>query len=351
MGVSVDRLWAGGVVVSGIASLSQYILRRQLLVITYHRIRDERKHSCFMFDDDTFSCSAGVFDAQVRTLTRSRRVVTLPEVVEALDQGRELPDHATLITFDDGAADNHEVALPILKRYGASAVFFVPTLMLIERRTGWWDTIAYVLKTAPAGQYMVDIAGNAVNIDLTSRAMVTRSIRVVLGAVKKARDIGYQDLEARICAITGGQLPSRAEQSSQLMTAEQVRELVHSGMSVGGHSHTHQILAQLSEQSQRDELTVSKAILEDITGVPVLALAYPVGGQGHYTAETCGYAREAGYLCGFNFRQPGGFADLSRVDRYDIPRIGANPRSGTPFLAQMCGVDWAHARKSIAGGS
>jgi peptidoglycan/xylan/chitin deacetylase (PgdA/CDA1 family) len=40
--------------------------------------------------------------------------------------GAELPDGATLITFDDGYRDNLEHALPILQSYGYPAVIFVP---------------------------------------------------------------------------------------------------------------------------------------------------------------------------------------------------------------------------------
>jgi peptidoglycan/xylan/chitin deacetylase (PgdA/CDA1 family) len=221
--------------------------------------------------------------------------------------------------------------------------------MLTERLTGWWDTIAFILKAAPSGQYVVDVAGNALQLDLTSRARVTHSIRSVLGAVKQASQVSHHELQSQICAVTGGRLPSDSEQSSQIMTAEHVKELVRCGMAVGGHSHTHQILAQLPEQSQRAELTISKEILEATTGEPVVALAYPVGGQGHYTTETCRYAREAGYLCAFNFRPPGGFANLSHVDLFDIPRIGASPLAGALFRAQISGIDWEQARKLAPG--
>lgn len=349
---SKAELFAGLAVRSGIAGLVRRVLRRKLLVVTYHRIRENQPPPDFMFDDETFSCSAGQFDAQVQALTRFRRVVSLDQVLEALRGGRALPDNATLITFDDGARDNYELALPILRKHRATAVFFIPTLMLEERCTGWWDTVAYLLKSAPAGRYDVKFAGLTVPVDLTSPDRVRDSIKAVQRGVKSLRSLDYAEFFAQVSSATGGRMPDAEEQSSQIVTAEQLAEMAASGMDIGGHSHTHRILSQLSEDEQRHELGHSKRILESALGSPVRSLAYPVGGEGHYTRRTREIARETGYECAFNFRLPGGFADLGPVDRYDIPRISAVESGGVQFQAQVSGVDLARIgawRAALAG--
>ncbi len=332
-------LFASVAVRSGIAGLVRHALRRRLLVVTYHRIRENCPSPSFMFDDETFSCSAAQFDEQIQALVRYRRVVSLDQTIEALQGGRPLPDHATLITFDDGASDNYELAFPILRRHGATAVFFVPTSMLAGRCTGWWDTIAYLLKSAPSGKYEIQFGGLTVPVDLTGRAAVLASIKAVQTAVKSLTRFDQEDVFDRVSAATAGRMPSTAEQSSQIMTEDQLKEMAAHGQIVGGHSHTHRILAQLSEAEQRQELSQSKAILQSVLGVPVRSLAYPVGAEGHYTSRTCEIAREVGYDCAFNFRLPGGFADLSRVARYDIPRISACASGGLLFRAQVSGLD------------
>lgn len=42
----------------------------------------------------------------------------------------DLPEKPLLITFDDGNADNYDIAFPLLKQYGFTATFFVPTALL-----------------------------------------------------------------------------------------------------------------------------------------------------------------------------------------------------------------------------
>ena len=56
-------------------------------------------------------------------------VLPLSEAASRLAQGT-LPARALSITFDDGYADNREIAAPILQRLGLSATFFIATSFL-----------------------------------------------------------------------------------------------------------------------------------------------------------------------------------------------------------------------------
>ena len=63
------------------------------------------------------------FERMLRWL-RGYTVLPLEQAIVRLREGG-LPAGALSITFDDGYADNHDVALPILRRHGLSASFFV----------------------------------------------------------------------------------------------------------------------------------------------------------------------------------------------------------------------------------
>ena len=53
-------------------------------------------------------------------------VVSLDAAVKAIKE-KNIPRRTAVITFDDGYADNHDVALPILKKHGLPATFFIAT--------------------------------------------------------------------------------------------------------------------------------------------------------------------------------------------------------------------------------
>lgn len=60
-------------------------------------------------------------------LERGYRPTSLRELLQCHRQGKNYPEQAFVICFDDGYAGVHQHALPILKRLGAPATVFLPT--------------------------------------------------------------------------------------------------------------------------------------------------------------------------------------------------------------------------------
>jgi len=70
------------------------------------------------------------------------------------------------------------------------------------------------------------------------------------------------------------------------LTGEQCREMAESGvMSIESHTVSHPYLSQLTEEQQRQEFSASQQALQDITGQPVTALAYPYGDYDRYVVK------------------------------------------------------------------
>ena len=104
------------------------------------------------------------FETQMRWIKNWFNVLPFAEAVERLRAG-SLPARAAAITFDDGYADNYTVALPILRRAGLSATFFIAAGFLDGGRM-WNDTVIDVIRKAEGpdldlaqlklGRYSVD---------------------------------------------------------------------------------------------------------------------------------------------------------------------------------------------------
>src|SRR5206468_3372066 len=76
----------------------------------------------------------------------------------------------------------------------------------------------------------------------------------------------------------------------------QISDLRQAGMEIGAHTHSHRNLATLPRDEAKQELTLSKKLLEGLMQEPVRYLAYPYGKRGiHYTGETVGLLSECGY--------------------------------------------------------
>lgn len=68
--------------------------------------------------------------------------ISLDDLNRALREGGPLPRRPAMLTFDDTYLDNYTHALPILRRHGWPAIFFVPTGKITDppgERVAWGD--------------------------------------------------------------------------------------------------------------------------------------------------------------------------------------------------------------------
>src|SRR5207245_2076237 len=95
-------------------------------------------------------------------------------------------------------------------------------------------------------------------------------------------------------------IPSYLIESRTVGWWDQIREMSRD-MAIGSHGHTHTVLATLDVRAQKQELEISKSILERRISKPVTSIAYPVGGREHFTMETEKAAEQRGYRAAFSF--------------------------------------------------
>lgn len=321
---------------SGATWLTRHALRGSLTVLAYHRIGGAPSAFDHLFDDSVFTCSDTVLDEHMARLVRLRSVVSLDQVCDALDRNIELPPSAALVTFDDATQDHYSRALPVLRKHGIPAVFFVSTRSLVERTVEWWNLLGYALRACQAGTYELgaEFGGNLRLTDSASRNAAIDSITQHIKLKSQAGDA--LPMVEGIAAALRITLPSRDEQSRGLLDVNQLREMAAAGMTIGSHSHSHAFLRRLSADDQLTELQTSKRVLEQIVGRTVRGLAYPYGQTTDYDATTQGAARLAGYDCAFNLMKRK-IVSIETANRYDIDRFPVPSNSGYEYIAAISG--------------
>jgi peptidoglycan/xylan/chitin deacetylase (PgdA/CDA1 family) len=63
--------------------------------------------------------------------------VTAGHLADAVAGRAQLPPNPVVLTFDDGFADFHETALPLLRKYGFTATLFMTTGWIRDGEPGW----------------------------------------------------------------------------------------------------------------------------------------------------------------------------------------------------------------------
>lgn len=291
--------------------------RDQVVVLAYHRIRGDETPQAPVFDDEVFGPTASAFRAQVQWLARNTELIGESDVFRAVDRGERLPSRSLLVTFDDAYRDNFDLAFPVLRELRAPAIFFVPTRLIEERSVGWWDTIAYLVKQTR--EEWLDVDGQ--RLPVAGRAR--EAIENLHEYMKRAKAADTATFLHRLSAACRVPLPSRQAQDAELMTWEQITQLIRGGMTIGSHTHTHRVLTTLDDAEVRAELRTSKAVLEERLGTPVQSLAYPCGGHGTFDSRSRRLAEECGYRLAFSFT--GGTNDPTAISRFDVQRLAASP--------------------------
>ena len=105
-------------------------------VLTYHKL--SRNGTA-----DAMTVREADFEAQMRFLRENGyRVIPLDDLFEFLQFRRQIPARSVVVTFDDGWASVHDIALPILKKYGYPATLFVYTDLIVgSRETLSWEQV------------------------------------------------------------------------------------------------------------------------------------------------------------------------------------------------------------------
>lgn len=185
-------------------------LRNYWPILAYHSISDSRT--------DGLAISAREFESHIRYFhERNYRSTGVDELHDSLRQRGDTHQKTFVITFDDGYADNFHLALPILRKYGYTATFYVVTDSLDSNELHWFD------------------------------------------AHKPAQGMGLPE-------------------AFRVMTWDNVRELASQGMTIGSHTCSHAVFdGSITTDRLHHEIQHSKDILEERIGQPITSFCYPRG--------------------------------------------------------------------------
>jgi peptidoglycan/xylan/chitin deacetylase (PgdA/CDA1 family) len=309
---------------------------RGVLGLNYHRIGDP---SCEPWDRTLWSTDAETLDAQLRLLARHAEVVGPEQLIAA--QRDDRPGRRVIVTFDDGYRDNYELAFPLLRSHGLTATFFLATGFLDRPRAPWWDEIAWMVRSAtvtelPAADWLPR------PLSLAPPSQDAAIADLVAHYKRLPGDRGEPFLERLATALGCGRCPAAAA-GDLWMTWEMARALRDGGMTIGGHTVTHPLLARLTADEQRAEIDGCAERLERQLGEPMRWFAYPVGSRDAFDGSTKELLRGRDVELAFSFY--GGLGSFACWDPLDVPRVHVGPGYSLALLHTALHIPRGFARR------
>ena len=293
----------------------------RLSVFIFHRVLPETDP---LFPDEP---DARCFSRTLDWIKSWFNVLPLDVAVDRLKQ-RNLPPRAAVITFDDGYADNRTIALPILQQHGLTATFFIATSFLDGGRM-WNDTVIESVRLSRKKN--LDLTPLELGMhDIANLIEKRNAIQAIIGQIKYLPVAERAKLTDRIAEVAGANPPDNL-----MMTSTQVVEMRAAGMQIGAHTVSHPILASITLQQAREEISGSKTFLEQLLGEKITLFAYPNGKPGmDYRPEHAALLQDLGFHAAVSTAW--GAAACSS-DVYQLPRFTPWDKSRLRFGMRLLG--------------
>jgi peptidoglycan/xylan/chitin deacetylase (PgdA/CDA1 family) len=264
------------------------------LVLGYHRVVEDTSGDASI---PAMMVTTAMLERQLEWVGRRYRYVTLDELARSLGSGGP-PGPLAAVTFDDGYADVHRNAFPLLRRMGVPAAVFVVSGLVGGRRLQTHDRLFLSITRLLAAGDGADcvlwrLAGQGLqppSPEVMSRA-TSSDVMALLGALRLS--LSTSSLERLSLTLAADARLDEAGFPELLpLTWAEVAEMADAGVTIGSHARTHALLTQETRESVRDELVCSRRALEERLGRPVLHFAYP---DGRFDAGVVEEVAAAGY--------------------------------------------------------
>jgi peptidoglycan/xylan/chitin deacetylase (PgdA/CDA1 family) len=273
-----------------------------------------------------------LFAEIISHLTKKYHIVPLEQYLNSPGNFAANKKIATVL-FDDGYKDNIEIAAPILKQYNCPASFYVVT-DCINRNVPTWTYMldnAFQYTKKQKIELVFDFAPEQFRfIQLKKDLHSKQSISSIKPWLKKISN-GQRKI---ILAAILNQCDDVPVPDNKMMNWNDIRQLAAAGFIIGSHSHTHPMLASLSDEKEiLDELRISAQIIFNEMGETPQTISYPIGS---FDERVVCLAKQEGYKYGLAVEQC--FFYTGQDDLFKIPRVELYQEARWKQQLRMSGI-------------
>jgi len=301
-------------------------------IIMYHYVRD--------LENSRYPHIKGLdidlFRQQISYLKKHYNFITMKQLIESIDNGRNLNKKSVLLTFDDAYIDHYTQVFPFLTENNIQGSFFIPAKAVAENILLDVNKIHFILAACNEKKLIVNDIFQILDsfrgvyklesndfyikkLSLSSRFdtdevnFIKRMLQVELD--ESLRSLIVNKLFQKYVSVS-----ERLFSKELYLSTDQIKTMLRFGMHIGGHGYDHKWLSSLSKKNQEADLSKS---VEFLMGLGVdekhLTMCYPYGS---FNENTILILSQMGFKAAFTTEVR--VADLKKDGRYTLPRLDTN---------------------------
>jgi peptidoglycan/xylan/chitin deacetylase (PgdA/CDA1 family) len=298
-----------GLHASGAAALYARRAPASATVLMYHSVPEP---AAAPFIAPRNQMSPALFERQMNTLARQRRVVGIDAVGRLAHPQAAARPGPVVLTFDDGYRDNLDVVAPILKRLGLPAVLYLCTGYIDRGHNQWADMLYAAIRHRRRDR--LQFSGqppHTLDSPEARLAAYRQGVQAMLSADLHTRQ---QVLDQVFAQLDPDPLPPRLT-----LTWDEVRTLRdrYPEFVLGVHTADHLDMAARSVDDAMAELRRCCQRYEEELGAPPRHFSFPYS---RVNPEVVRRLPELGLVTAMGGT---GVIELARLDPLDVPRLEA----------------------------
>ncbi|MBM3911351.1 MAG: polysaccharide deacetylase [Thaumarchaeota archaeon] len=298
-------------------------------IVVYHYVRPIKSSQY-----DIKGMDVDDFQNQIIMLKKKYKPIKMQDIIEALDNKRQITNDSVLLTFDDGIKDHYEYVFPLLRENNIEGLFFPSGKPILEKIVLDVHKIQFILASVKNPDSIIseikkslDDLKKEFDIELfdsyykkfaVESRFDSKDVRFIKNLLQKGLP---HELRTKLIDHLFKRYVTNDEESFSkklYLSLDEIGKMKNAGMTFGSHSYSHYWLSTLTERELTKELDDNLGFLEKIRG-DYLGMCYPHGSYNDLVIQ-----KMDEYSFQFGLTTEVGEAILDNENRFKLKRFDCN---------------------------
>lgn len=295
---------------------SKFLSKEKHVIFLFHGVINRHRYKVRNYMRKHISFER--FEAVINSLNSKGKCISMNDVYNILSSHKAYPPFSYSITFDDGFANNLDIASPYLTKLNLPHTVYVTTSFIEDDSLSWIDKIEYAFEKTNMQKIYLDCLD--LNFDLSTAKKKINALNKIRAAIKSSQKYSEEELVKEVfLKLKISEIKNDSELDKKISWKQIKKHSKNELLSIGGHGHNHKILSFLSSQGLEYEISNCLKLLREKAGISTMHFSYPEGLKHCYSEKVKKYLRKFGIkLCptaihGLNDKTTSPF-DLKRIN-------------------------------------